>query len=138
MRHINNFFEDPKPLHGEWSIEDGVLSPTDGITDGQYIFISGSTHNDGVHRVADGVLNPVPHDERFVGDVWLLRPDASFLRLCAEIGKFVSNTPVMPKASETFGAYSYTAIQTENGVLTWQKRYEKELAPYRHMFTEVH
>lgn len=143
MRYLNNYF-DKGYIDGKFEVsDDGVLSPTDGIVSGQYIAIEGSINHDGVYPCTDGWLGydeEIPFGEEFQGRVWLLHPPASFVKLCRRISDFQKESEKVsgPYTSESFAGYSYSkATSKSGGAVTWQETFERELMPYRRMFTEV-
>lgn len=142
MRYINNYFEDGY-IDGTFTIaEDGTLSPADGIKNGQYICITGSTFHNGVFRVLGGVIENAfeMQPETFTGRVWTLHPPGSFLHMCTMIEAFqkANEKTNGPYTSESFGGYSYTKATNGNGGLaTWQDAFGAQLNNWRHMFTEV-
>lgn len=145
MRYIHNYFEDGY-IDGTFTIaEDGTLSPADGIQNGQYICITGSTFHNGVFRLLDGKLEEKPNGstepaETFAGRVWTLHPPGSFLHLCMMIEAFQAAAEKTngPYTQESFGGYSYTKATNGNGGLaTWQDAFDSQLMKWKHMFTEV-
>ena len=138
---IRNFFSPDDDRHiGDWTIEDGVLSPPlDFPTD--YIRIVGSRLNDGVHKKNNGVFTLT--DESFHGGIWVMSPPADFLALVAEIEAWqeqyggVASANMSPYSSESFGGYSYSKSSGASGeagvssVPTWQSTYASRLNIYR-------
>ena len=135
MRHVRNFFERGW-MDGTLIISGGVLSVP---VDAPYIAITGSRHNDGVHRMlSDTVAERPLRNETFSGRIWLLYPPADFLDLCRDASKFDDKNPAGELKSESFGEYSYTrASAGSGGLLTWETALASRLMPYRRMFTEV-
>ena len=141
MKWCNNYFEYGY-IDGSVSIDaDGEID-ADGIANGQWVAITGSTFHNGVWKVVNGRLesdDEMP-SETFVGRVWLLAPPSHFLRVCKMIDAFqaANDKAIGPYTSESFGAYSYTkATGSGGGLLTWNEAFAGQLKPYRHMFTEV-
>lgn len=147
MRQCNNYFETGYRATN-YSISGGVLSPSDALRPGMWIYISGSFFWDGVWRVGegwsvdegwklDGAGDGMP-DDTFYGRVYFLAPPHEFLALCEEITAYAEKAAVSPYQSESFGEYSYTKAQGKNGgILGWQEAFADRLRPYRRMFTEV-
>ena len=90
MREVRNCF--PSAVRsGEWTIAGGVLSPDDLLLlEGDWVQIRGSRRSDGVHRVGAGSVIEGAVDERFRGEVTLLKPPDGFLALCAEIADWAA------------------------------------------------
>jgi hypothetical protein len=77
------------------------------------------------------------HNEEFDGRVWLLKPPADFLDLCAEISAYDDKNPAGAYAQESFGGYSYSR-RNAGGSTAWQDVFAGRLASYRgKMFSEV-
>lgn len=141
MRECRNFFESGY-RETLYRIAGSALSPDDLLRPGMWIAIEGSAFHDGVYKLGDGNvltgLSADVADEEFRGKVWFLHPPAGFLALCEDIAAFEQKTPKGAYKSESFGAYSYTRAAGRNGeLLTWQEFFAKQLAFYRHMYTEV-
>lgn len=141
MRECRNFFETGY-LKTTFTISGGAIAPAALFRPGTYIAVEDSMFHNGVFRVGEGgMLEGLPtgvFDETFTGRVYFLNPPSGFLSLCEEIAQFIEKTPKGAYQSESFGAYSYTRASGKNGgVQTWQERFEKDLAEYRRMFTEV-
>lgn len=141
MRECRNFFETGY-LKTTFTISGGAIAPAALFRPGTYIAVEDSMFHNGVFRVGEGgVLEGLPSgvfDETFTGRVYFLNPPSGFIVLCEEIAAFIEKTPKGAYQSESFGAYAYTRASGKNGgVLTWQERFEKDLAEYRRMFTEV-
>lgn len=135
MRYVNNFF-DRACYHGAFSVSGGGINLPVHLPDNAWIAISGSMCHDGVHEMYSEYALPTP-DEEFTGTVYVLCPPASFLELCKQIAEYDEKTPVGALQSESFGNYSYTRANGQNGVKTWQEAFAMQLRPYRRMFTEV-
>lgn len=133
MRHCRNYFE-AGYLDGEFDIVNGeLLSPA--FSDGRFIAIQGSAFNDGVHRQGDGRMI----DESFEGRVWVLSPPADFVQLCREIAEYDEKNPAGALQSESFGNYSYTRAgdSSTGGAATWQSAFQRRLAMYQKLTSEV-
>ena len=117
---IKNYFcRNPKDKHfGDFKIENGVISPSFDLKEGQYFRIYGSVFNDGVHKFGEALA-----DEEFNGSVWLMKVPQDFLNLAAEIEDWCNkySTQVSsPYQSESFGGYSYSKASGSHGNITWQ------------------
>ena len=114
-------------------IEDGRLVPPAalGLKEGQYIRITGSTFNDGLHSWPYNGLT----DEEFVGTVWALAIPQAVVDLADEIAAWqVEHAEELdsPYASESFGGYSYTRVMGTTGrPLTWRDQFRARLDPWR-------
>jgi hypothetical protein len=132
----NHFQRDHK--YGAYEISSCVITPTDGITIGTYIAITGSLLNDGVYLVGAGYALTGTHDETFTGTVWYLRPPARFVALCTEIDTFDTANPPQTVTSESFGGYSRSMATNQNGVAAgWQTVYADSLRPYKRLIKTV-
>lgn len=104
-RNLRNYFEYDKKF-GKFTIEDGVVSPSFNIENGQYIRIIGSKFNDGIYKFGEDELK----DESFEGALWLLAFPSEFLDLVSEIEAYQKKyaSEVNPYTSESFNGYSYS------------------------------
>lgn len=141
MRSINNFFESGYRAT-TYTITDGAISPSELLSPGMYIAITGSVFHDGVWKLGEGLtlLDFPEHDpkETFYGRVYFLHPPKEFLETCQSIAEFAKKTPVSGLQSESFGEYSMTRANGKNGgILTWQEAFADALTPYRRMYSEV-
>lgn len=101
-----------KIIGGVFKIENGMIDLPDAIP-GQYIKISGSVMNDGIHVYPCVDLI----DEEFDGAVGLMSCPPDFLAICDEIdawGDKFGETSVSPFMSESFGGYSYQKANYAN------------------------
>ena len=104
---------------GRVRIEGGRLVPPAalGLKEGQYVRITGSTFNDGLHAWPYNGLT----DEEFVGTVWALAiPQTVHAK---ELDS--------PYASESFGGYSYTRVGGDGSPITWRQQFKARLDPWR-------
>lgn len=138
MRRCRNYFETGY-LDGAFRITGNALPEVEGA---RYVYISGSHAHDGVWEACGPYLTGrsaeiFPNDvDEFDGRIWFLDPPADFLELCAEIAAYEAKNPVGALMSESFGNYSYTRAAL-NGSVAWSDVFASQLAPYRHMYTEV-
>ena len=124
-------------IEGEFSLDGGVLSPNELLLSGDWIAIQGSLGSDGVYCLGPGCTVDGARDETFYGAVWLLKPPADFLRLCAEIAAWAAEHPASALRAERFGDYSCEAAVDEHGLpVGWRQVFAAKLAPWRRMFTE--
>lgn len=137
MREVNNYFESIRD-EGLFTIRGGVLSPSDWLLDGDWIAVSGARRASGVHCLETGKRLPGCADECFRGEVWALSPPPAFLALCEEIAAWCRTQPSGSVRRESFGGYSRELTADAQGKpLSWQKRFEAELRPYRRMYAGV-
>lgn len=127
---IKNFFE-KEVFYGTFTIQDGVLSPSAFLKEGQYFRIVGSMFNDGVHQ------NPANNlvDESFDGEIWSMAVPPVFIELVENIKKYEESDAAKPTAyvSESFGGYSYTRPTGDDGKVanSWQEVFGKQLRRWR-------
>lgn len=134
MRHCRNYFQRGY-IDREFHIADGAFE-FPALADANYIAISGSAHNDGVHHLGDVCDKLI--DETFTGRVWMLYPPKSFVDLCAEISEYDNKNPADAYLSETFGEYSYQRSANTQGVTSaWQSAFAARLADYQLLRSEV-
>lgn len=123
LMELNNWF--PATVReGAFRIAGGTL-PVDGAARGQYIRISGSALNDGLHSYPLGGLA----DEEFTGEVSILSVPQSVVRLSQDIAEWrEANKGALasPYDSESFGGYSYS--RAKGG---WQGVFARELSRWR-------
>lgn len=118
---------------GRVRIEGGRLVQPAGLDlkEGQYIRITGSTFNDGLHSWPYNGLT----DEEFVGTVWALAIPQAVVDLADEIAAWQAEHAEeldSPYASESFGGYSYTRVMGANGrPLTWRDQFRARMDPWR-------
>lgn len=127
MRHIHNFFPTDKCEEGTFAITGGVLN-LPFVKDGQYIYIEGSTMNDGVYQYPLSELD----DETFKGFITIINPPKAFLSLVSEIERYEAENMASPYQSESFGGYSYTRATNKNGdIAGWQDVFKSKLNVWR-------
>lgn len=117
---------------GRVRIEDGRLVPPAGLNlkEGQYIRITGSTFNDGLHTWPCNCLT----NEEFVGTVWALAIPRAVVDLADEITTWQQEHAKeldSPYASESFGGYSYTRVGGNGAPITWRQQFKTRLDPWR-------
>lgn len=118
---------------GRVRIESGRLVPPAGLDlkEGQYVRITGSTFNDGLHSWPYNGLT----DEEFVGTVWALAIPQAVVDLADEIAAWQAEHAEeldSPYASESFGGYSYTRVMGTNGrPLKWRDQFRARMDPWR-------
>ena len=128
---IKNYFcRNPKDKHfGDFKIENGVISPSFDLKEGQYFRIYGSVFNDGVHKFGEALA-----DEEFNGSLWLMKVPQDFFFFFTEIEdwcKTYSTQVSSPYQSESFGGYSYSKASGSHGNITWQNAFATRLSMYR-------
>lgn len=128
-RHIKNYFI--AEVHkGSFSVTDGCITEADFLSDGDYILISGSRYNDGVHIYLYDWLK----DEDFDGEIAVMNPPDEFLELCGEIEEYCTSdvSAASPYKKESFGGYSYERYDSDSGVSSsWQSVFKYKLNPWR-------
>ncbi len=131
LRALRNWFVRDKAT-GRIRVEGGALVPPEGLAlaDGQYIRVTGSVFNDGLHRwPCTGMA-----DEEFVGTVWALAVPRAVVDLADEIEAWqTEHTEELdsPYASESFGGYSYTRVGGDGSPITWRQQFKARLDPWR-------
>lgn len=129
---LRNWFVADKRT-GRVRIEGGRLVPPAGLDlkEGQYIRITGSTFNDGLHSWPYNGLT----DEEFVGTVWALAVPQAVVDLADEIAAWQAEHAEeldSPYASESFGGYSYTRVMgADDRPLTWRDQFKARMDPWR-------
>ena len=140
MRYVNNRFDrDPRgdrygSASGHFAVEGGSMD-VEGLKDGQWFWVEGSTLNDGLHMYPPTDMR----DEEFDGTVVFLVVPRSFEDLGAEISAWCErNADAIggPYQSESFGGYSYTMASSgsqgnEMPAAAWQSHFGARLRPYR-------
>lgn len=114
-QELRNWFDrDQKKWHGEFQIQDGLLTNAgDILKEGQYYRIVGSLLNDGVHKYT-GTADDELMDESFSGSVWSMAIPPTVVKLSQDIddwmGKYggIDSQAMSPYTSESFGGYSYS------------------------------
>lgn len=131
LRALRNWFVRDKAT-GRIRVEGGALVPPEGLAlaDGQYIRVTGSVFNDGLHRwPCTGMA-----DEEFVGTVWALAVPRAVVDLADEIEAWQTEHAEeldSPYASESFGGYSYTRVGGDGSPITWRQQFKARLDPWR-------
>lgn len=128
---LRNWFVADKRT-GRVRIEEGRLVPPAalGLKEGQYVRITGSTFNDGLHSWPCNGLT----DEEFVGTVWALAIPRAVVDLADEIAAWQTENAKeldSPYASESFGGYSYTRVGGDGSPITWRQQFKARLDPWR-------
>lgn len=137
MRETKNYFP-AAVTTGVFTLAEGVLTPGDALQPGAYIAVTGSLHNNGVHRVDESGLIPGAANETWQGRVWLLAPPSAFVALAQAIADWRSAQPAGGVVKEAFGAYSRSVAQSAGGAaVTWQQAFAGDVRPWRRMYTEV-
>ena len=143
MAECKNHFQDATTpyIEGDFVIVDGVITPNTGLTEGDYIAITGSRLNDGVYLPTvdtDGFHVADAEDEAFTGRVWVLHPPRKFIALVAEIAAYTTANAPSAVVSESFGGYSRSMAAGNSGApIGWPVVYADRLRPYRRMFKVV-
>ena len=132
---VKNYFVQPDvDIHaGNYTIENGAISPIPFVQVGQYYRIVGSALNDGVYKRGTDDLQL--NDEEFFGTVWSMRVPKGFIALCKEIESWqTANADALsgPYQSESFGGYSYSKGTSSNGgAFSWKDQFRNKLNAYR-------
>jgi hypothetical protein len=137
MRHCNNFFV-AETKTGNYEIVNNELLLDDSYLVGQYIIITKSVLNNGLHEIKENHKVENLKDEKFNGIIHKLAIPLDFMDLCKEIDDFYKRIAELSYSgymSEKFGDYTYTF---NNDVFKdWRIKYKIELNRYRKMFSEV-
>lgn len=132
---IRNYFTEDEDKHiGDFTIENGVLTPPLSLPETTLIRISGSRYNDGVHYSNEALT-----DETYHGSVWVMSPPQAFLDLVEEIEAWqkknggIDSPALSPFQSESFGGYSYSKASGGSGSTSvdWRAAYKTRLNIYR-------
>lgn len=131
LRALRNWFVRDKAT-GRIRVEGGALVPPEGLSlaDGQYIRVTGSVFNDGLHHWPCTDMT----DEEFVGTVWALAVPKAVIDLADEIEAWQTEHAKeldSPYASESFGGYSYTRVGGDGSPITWRQQFKARLDPWR-------
>ena len=129
LRHLKNYFAAEK-YFGAYKIEKGSIT-LPFLIEGQYFRIIGSVFNDGIYKYPDATLT----DEEFDGAIWALAIPPEVISLADEIKnwqeKYGENVN-SPYQSESFGGYSYTAKNNNEGNnFTWKNAFANRLNEWR-------
>lgn len=137
-KEINNWF-DKKRYFGTFAVEDGVLTGSFSLQEGQYFRIVGSVFNDGVYQYPATELV----DETFDGAIWAMAVPSEVIALAKEIKEWadkylgVDSAAMSPFNSESFGGYSYSKSggSSSSGNVdlsgTWQGAFADRLNHWR-------
>lgn len=130
LNHIKNIFPDSdNAMTGTFKVEDGTISPSSFLADGQYFLIEGSTFNDGVYKKGDTAELT---DEVFEGIITPLRIPREFLTLVKDIEAYQAVDKPSAYTSESFGGYSYTKGTTASGnAQSWKNAFGSRLNTWR-------
>lgn len=140
----NRFIE--TPYVGEYTIQQGVISPLDFLKEGQRFWIVGSSLNDAVYTYhSNGCKDDDDKkavtflDEEFAGTICALAIPKAVLDLSTEIGDWntkYGGINAGPYTSESFGGYSYTKATRSGGTgaglaVGWQQVFADRLNTWR-------
>lgn len=141
---VHNWFI-KEPHVGQFTVENGALSPLDFLLEGQRFRIVGSALNDGLYTYHSAAIKDgddkqaaVLRDETFGGTVCALAIPVDVIALSDEIGNWVAqnaDTLNSPYTSESFGGYSYSKASGggtgTNAVYSWQTHFAGRLNQWR-------
>lgn len=133
-QELRNWFCNDEDKHiGNFTIDNGTISPPIDMMEGQYFRIVGSCFNDGVHQTTDELV-----DDSFRGGIWLMRVPPDVLSLLTDINNYEDQygaINISPYQSESFNNYSYTKAATGSGNsgsnVTWRDAFKSRLNKYR-------
>ena len=114
----------------QFTIKDGIITPSDFLKENDYYRIIGSRFNDGLYQYPNSDLT----DEEFDGAVWVMRVPPALVTLAQQYKEELEKESGKPSAyiSESFGGYSYTKATNSKGVpLSWKRVFEDELYNWR-------
>lgn len=134
----NYFCLEKDKVFGDFVVENGTITPSVNLLEGQYYRIVGSVFNDGVHKY-DDILTDEP---KFHGAIWKMRVPQDVIQLADDVEAWlakyggVNSSNMSPYSSESFGGYSYNKAQgyasSSGGMLnTWQAVFGSRLNKYR-------
>lgn len=146
MEYVHNMFiKTPNP--GTYTIENGAISPSVALKEGQRIWIVGSDLNDGVYTYHEsGFKNDDDteaaglRDEVFSGSICALSVPPTVIALTEEISQWVEKygeTIRSPYSSEdVIGVYSYEKMTASkvgggNPFIGWQDVFKTDLDRWR-------
>lgn len=139
---VHNYFVDGTgDIHGEeFTIADGVITPSDFLLPGQYFRIEGSRLNDNVYKYTGEAISTLKN-ESFIGYIWAMRVPADFEstveRISAWDDKYgaIGSANMSPYQSESYaGQYSYTKVVSKSEQSTsidWRSQFSGELDRWR-------
>lgn len=130
MRHVRNHFPSAG-FHEKWQLRAGLLTP-ETFLPGEWIAITSQDAPQGVYQLDENGTLPGLADHAWEGNILLLEPPESFLRLCREIASWAQAHPDPAVTSERFGDYS----RASSGE-SWTKVFAPQLAAFTHMYQEV-
>ena len=137
--YLNNYFW-VKKIYGTYTIENGFIT-VDGLQDGQYFRILGSTFNDGVHKYPITASTKLV-DETFKGYIWAMAVPQTVIAITSEINLWqqqygAATSPALsPYNSESFSGYSYSkggGGASGGSNVCWQDVYGGRLQKYRRL-----
>ena len=138
--YLNNYFPE-KRIAGTFTVENGILV-VDGLKDGQYFRVLGSTFNDGVHKYPITNANKLI-DETFSGFVVAMAVPQTVIAITADITNWqtkygnANSDAMSPYNSESFSGYSYSkssgGASSGGSNVTWQDAYAGRLNKYRRL-----
>lgn len=132
LMYLRNFFPGMKwQFFGEEITEKRLSLP--GLENGDYYLIEGSRRNDGIHVYGNQDLR----NEVFSGTVTEICVPDAVLKLLDEINQWQEKNGeavASPYQSESFGGYSYTKANTNNGngeSMSWKTAFGPRLRAWR-------
>lgn len=131
MRYCRNFFISGTRVSNIFHVKGGKIVELLPFIDNQFVWITGSTLNDGIYQMPITDL----FDEEFNGEIIGLKPPKAFLSLVDEITKWqdkYSDIVTSPYQSESFNGYSYSKKSgTDASGINWQSQFQKQLSKWR-------
>ena len=132
LMHLRNFFPGMKwQFDGEEITEKRLSLP--GLENGDFYLIEGSRRNNGIHVYGNQDLR----NEIFSGTVTEICVPDALLNLLDEINQWQEKNGeavASPYQSESFGGYSYTKANTNNGnveSMSWKTAFGPRLRAWR-------
>lgn len=132
LMHLRNFFPGMKwQFFGEEITEKRLSLP--GLENGDFYLIEGSRRNDGIHVYGNQDLR----NEVFSGTVTEICVPDAVLKLLDEINQWQEKNGeavASPYQSESFGGYSYTKANANNGKgesMSWKTAFGPRLRAWR-------
>jgi len=148
LEYVHNMFI-TKPNPGTYTIQDGAISPSVALKEGQRIWIVGSDLNDGVYTYHEsGIQNDDDtgeaglRDEVFAGSICALSVPPTMIALAEEISQWVDkygDSVKSPYSSESvIGVYSYEKMTASkvgggNPYISWQDVFKNDLDRWRRL-----
>lgn len=138
LKYINNYFAKTKEK-GEFVINDNKIKMNGKYITGQYVLITGSIFNDGLHKiksVEDGTITlEQAENEEFKGTIYGLIIPKMILDLEQELRQLEKKYVSSIYNSESFGNYSYSlATNKEGQLMTAFDVIAEKLRPYRQIY----